>query len=250
MRPATLSALKPIALALCCFALLAPAAPAQEAKPPAPTPQQNIESRRIVIYNGATRQVQYNLNGLPPDQAAAYRKMGYLENEATLAENLQQLKATYVSDAFRPTSAFSGTPYLGTDYYGSYTSGSPVQAAVMPSIGAAASSDYALTTIDMLQAAQERVLKSEQELLRRLGQSGQPPVPVVPAVAGAKPASQLKAVGVQAAAPTHTEKAVQSASLRLETNGVPPLVNDTNDTQLAAIVASTITLLVFCLRKS
>src|SRR5262249_13090157 len=117
-----------------------------------------------------------------PEAAARYHKLEYLENEVTLTDDVQRLKATYVRDeqlveARRMT---AGGPLWGAHYgygsgYGPSTDATPVQSVIIPAIGTAASSDYVLSTIDQLRAAQEDVLRAEQALAGEPVQPRQPP---------------------------------------------------------------------------
>ncbi len=77
-------------------ALLALTLTGTVAAQPAQTPAQRIDARKVTIYNGPARTTSYNIAGLNPIEALAYRRLEYLENQAELNGELQQLSRLQV----------------------------------------------------------------------------------------------------------------------------------------------------------
>jgi hypothetical protein len=68
---------------------------------PAPTPEESIAARRITIVNGVNRSVHYDVNGLSPLEAVAYRRLEYLENETERIGDEQILNRLRLQNATR-----------------------------------------------------------------------------------------------------------------------------------------------------
>jgi hypothetical protein len=77
-------------------ALLALTLTGTVAAQPAQTPEQSINARKMTIYNGTARTSHYHVADLNPIEALAYRRLEYLENQAELHGEVQQLSRLQV----------------------------------------------------------------------------------------------------------------------------------------------------------
>jgi hypothetical protein len=127
---------------------------AQQARP---APQVN----KLTIYNGTNKTVTYSVQGGTPGLRARFRKLQYAENEVTLVEQLQQLKAAYVANELILEGFRAGGP---AGYGPSFGRESSIKIALADTLAQEATPEAAIRLIDLLEQAETEVEKELQKL--------------------------------------------------------------------------------------
>jgi hypothetical protein len=203
---------------------------------PALAAQQRIDKRKQVFDNGTTREVHYDLNGLPPDRAILYQRLETLENQVSDLKEAQRLNATYLRNEQKVEGArmasvmwdFSGrNTWRYRPATGSAALLQPNYSTGMTTTSSLASE--ALNAIMLMNSAKQDLLQAEQDAARGVaplqGAATRPPVPNPAAPANPAPNAVAAVKPAPAVVPANP---VPNVAAPANPNAVDPMLNAIN----------------------